>query len=195
MIPAGYLLKWTTPPPGWLCPNPSNIAEVCSVSDCVNENVINLLDSWKFNQFGLANNIETLLDLAQSAGANLSKASLFFYSTYEKELQSDGWEFDPDGWRALTLAESSNLENDVTSPSASSNLKMLGYDVVAYGDFPDHSPLSCNSLGTELPVNEYCLFDDFATAKAAIDEGKFGGGCEDGFYRILSVSRLESWRT
>lgn len=125
MIPAGYLLKWTPPPPGWLHPNPSNIAEVCSVSDCVNENVINLLDCWKFNQFGLANSIKTLLDLAQSAGASLSKASLFFYSTYENELESDGWEFDPDGWRALTLTESSNVEKDVVSPPHTATRRCL----------------------------------------------------------------------
>ena len=37
-------------------------------------------------------------------------------------------------------------------------------------------------------MNRFCLFDTFEEAKAAIDCGKFGGGCEPGIYKIFSVS-------
>ncbi|WFL78348.1 hypothetical protein P7228_04595 [Altererythrobacter arenosus] len=194
MIPAGYLLKRTTPPPGWLTPSTSNISEVCSVSNCVNDNVIELIDSWKFNRFGLANSKEVILELAREAAVDFSHTTLFFYAGYERELETDGWEFDPARWRALTSSEVSNVKDKVTVPEESDRPVTLGYDVVAYGDFPDHSPLSCNSMATELSVNEFCLFDHFDTAKGAIDAGKFGGGCEDGIYRIMSVSRLDSWQ-
>jgi hypothetical protein len=64
---------------------------------------------------------------------------------------------------------------------------LLGYDVVVvdYGSF--HSPLSCNAMASEIPVNEDCLFDSFAEAMGAINAGKFGGGCEEGNYTIFGV--------
>jgi len=193
MIPAGYLIKRTVPPLGWLQPNASNIAEVCSVSDCVNDDVVDLLDSWKFNNFGFANTKEILLELAQSSAVDLSDTSLFFYYVYERELGSDGWKFDPEGWRKLTLPDISTIENGVVAPECADRPVLLGYDVVVCGDFPEHSPLSCNLIATELPVNQFCLFDDFDAAKAAINAGKFGGGCGEGFYRIMSVCRVEGW--
>ncbi|EAQ28849.1 deoxycytidine triphosphate deaminase [Erythrobacter sp. NAP1] len=194
MIPAGYLLKRTKPPPGWLKTKDTKVEEVCSVSACVNDDIVELLDGWQFNKFGLANTKDLLLNLAQEASISLEGTSLFFYEIYEHELDSDGWFFDPNGWQSLTLARSSSIEVDVSPPEQTDRRMKLGYDVVAYGDFPDHSPLSCNSVATKLRTNRFCLFDDFYEAKEAVDTGKFGGGCEMGLYRIMSVYRLEGWQ-
>ena len=72
MIPAGYLLKRTVPPPEWLQPSTSHVAEVCSVSHCVNDNVVEPQDSWEHNGFGLANNPQVLWDLARQNGVDIS---------------------------------------------------------------------------------------------------------------------------
>jgi hypothetical protein len=190
MVPAGYSLKRTVPPPGWLQSATSNVLEVCSLSNCVNENVVEPQDSWNHNGFGLANAPSVLWSLAQEAKVELSGSKLFFHSAYEFELESDGWTFDPLAWRRLSRAASSTIVDNVIVPSNEAGLVQLGYDVVVFGDFLEHSPLSCNSVAKELQVNRYCLLDSLVEAKAAIDSGKFGGGCVDGIYRIFSVGLL-----
>jgi len=163
------------------------------VANCVNDNVVEPQDSWKHNGFGVANNPEVLRELGAKDAIDLSGSKLFFYSAYEHELESDGWTFEPHEWRPITRAASSDIPNDVTIPRAGDGgaWRLLGYDVVVFGDFLEHSPLSCNSVAAALKVNSFCLFDDLEEAKAAIDSGKFGGGCEEGIYKIFSVSILE----
>jgi hypothetical protein len=194
MIPAGYLLKHVVPPPSWLVSSPSHIKEVCSVSSCVNDTVVDPRESWQHNSFGLANSPDLLRALPALNDVDPTGAELFFYSSYEMELQSDGWEFDPGAWRPRTPDGSATAADEVAVPDMS-RLLLLGYDVVAidYGNF--HSPLSCNSIASEIPVNTYCLIDRFEEAKVAIDSGRFGGGCEPGEYTIFAVHRvLDPWR-
>lgn len=183
-------MKRTALPPGWLQPNTSHVSEVCSVSSCVNDNVVDPQDSWQHNGFGVANNPQILIELAQQGAVDLTGSRLFFYSVYECEQESDGWTFDIDQWRPTSRAASSNVADDVVAPKEGSGLIPLGYDVVVFGDFLEHSPLSCNSVATQLRVNRFCLFDTLHEAKRAIDAGKFGDGCEDGIYKIFSVGVL-----
>lgn len=191
MIPAGYLLKRTVPPPGRLQPNTSHISEVCSVANCVNDNVVEPQDCWKHNGFGVANNPQVLWGIAQEGGVDLSSSKLFFYCAYEHELESDGWQFDSDLWRPISSAASAGVTNEVIVPDGSESRILLGYDVVVFGDYLEHSPLSCNSMASELPVNRYCLLDDLKQAKEAIENGMFGGGCEEGIYKVFSVSLVQ----
>lgn len=186
MIPAGYLLKRVAPPPGWL-PGP-HIVDVCSVSDCVNENVVELQKSWLHNGFGLANNPEMLMQAAQ-AGEQGEDPALFYYEVFEQEVESDGWSVDPTSWRPVSTLRSASIENRVIVPEAGA-VRLLGYDVVVSNDFLEHSPLSCNSVASELGANAHCLFDTFEQAQRAISQGGFGGGCEDGTFRIMSVSLI-----
>jgi hypothetical protein len=187
VIPAGYLLKRVLPPPGWLKPGVSHVTAVCSVADCVNDNVLQPQEKWRHNSFGVSNTAEDLRLLACEEGVETADAQLFYYTAYELELESDGWTFDTEGWRPRSPAPSAAVPDCVNEPSSDA-LTLLGYDVVVFGDFLEHSPLSCNSIATDVPVNEYCLFNDLAEARSAIDEGKFGGGCEEGLYTIFSVS-------
>lgn len=193
MIPGGYLLKRTVPPPGWLQPQTHHVVEVCSFADCVGENIADPQDTWTHNGFGLANDPETLLDDARQSGVDLAGVRMFYYAVYEMELPSDGWIFDPRLWQQLSRAASSSVSDDVAVPVDETGLTLLGYDVVVFGDFLEHSPLSCNSIATELPVNRHCLFETFEAAKSAIDTGKFGKGCEEGIYKIFSVFELASF--
>ena len=190
MLAAGYLLKRIAPPPGWLDGGQNHIQNVCSVADCVNDNVVDAQEAWQHNSFGVSNTPETLTAMAVEKGLDLDGAVLFYYTAYEYELPSDGWTFDPSQWRARTPAPSSFVTDAVEIPPEGS-LTLLGYDVVVFEDYLGHSPLSCNSIAKSLRVNEHCLLDTLEEAVAAIDGGAFGGGCEEGFYTIFSVYRMD----
>lgn len=187
MTPAGYLLKRVASPPGWLSVDTNHVVDVCSVADCVNEDVVNVQEAWKHNGFGVANNPETIEALVESSNSDVCGAKLFYYSAYEQELESDGWIFDPSGWQPRSPAPSAGVQDDVKPPSGES-LTQIGYDIVVFGDYLEHSPLSCNSIAEQLPVNQHCLFDTLEEAVIAINRGAFGGGCEPGRYQIFSVS-------
>jgi hypothetical protein len=189
MIPAGYLLKHVAPPPDWLLSSAAHVQEVCSLSDCVNDTVVDPRDSGQHNSFGLANSPDLLRHLAVQNNVDLTGAELFFYSAYEMELESDGREFDPDAWRPRTPDDSATVADNVVITEAS-RLLLLGYDVVANDYWKFHSPLSCNSIASEIAVNAFCLIDGFDDAKAAIDSGRFGAGCEPGDYTIFAVHRV-----
>lgn len=189
MVPAGYLLKRLAPPPEWLATGPGHIKDVCSVSDCVNDNVVDVQGAWQHNGFGLANNPDVLVSLAADAGTDVSDAALLYFTAYDREQESDGWTFDPANWRARLPASSAAVADDVRVPTSGAST-LLGYDVVVFGDFLEHSPLSCNSIAKELHVNEHCLFASLDEAVAAIDAGAFGNGCEDGVYTIFGVHRV-----
>jgi hypothetical protein len=190
MLAAGYLLKRVVPPPGWLDSGPTHIKDVSSVADCVNDNVVDVQEAWRHNSFGLANTPDTLRALAAEKRVDTEGAVLFYYTAYEYELPSDGWTFDALEWQARTPAPSSSMPDAVELPSEGETT-LLGYDVVVFEDYLSHSPLSCNSVANELPVNEYCLLDDLEGAVAAINAGAFGGGCEEGIYTVFSVHRVD----
>jgi hypothetical protein len=189
MVPAGYLLKRVSPPPGWLKDGLTHVRAVCSVADCVNDNLVDVQTVWQHNGFGVANDPSILQNLVSECQADVSSATLFFYEAYECELESDGWTFNPENWRPWTAAQSAGVRDEVLYPPPGVT-GFLGYDVVVFCDYLEHSPLSCNSIAQTLSVNEHCLFNTFDEAKQAIDSGAFGGGCEEGIYKIYSVSTV-----
>lgn len=188
MIPAGYLPKRICAAPGWFETKQSHIKDICSVSDCVNDNVVDPQKAWLHNSFGLANSPEILASLAIDSGADVEEAILFYYTAYEFELDSDGWIFDASRWQARSPAASPTLSDAVRPPAKST---LIGYDVVVFGDFLEHSPLSCNSVADQLPVNEHCLLNTLEEAVDAINSGAFGGSCEDGAYTIFAVNLVQ----
>jgi hypothetical protein len=190
MIPAGYLLKRVVPPPGWLSAAP--ITDVCSVSDCVNDNVVEVQNTWRHNGFGLANSPTWLWSQAALGEAVPGEVTLFYYEAYEQEIESDGWTFDAAEWRPLSQAPSAGVVTEVSPPVPPLRAKLIGYDVVVFEEFLEHSPLSCNQIADAVQVNEHCLFESLEAAKSAVDGGAFGGGCEPGVYRIFSVSVVTS---
>ena len=190
MLAAGYLLKRVAPPPGWLNGGPNHIKDVSSVAACVNDDVVDVQEAWQHNSFGLANTPDTLMELATANARDAEGAILFYYTAYEYELPSDGWTFDASQWRARTPAPSSSV-CDAVEPPLEGSTTLLGYDVVVFEDYLSHSPLSCNSVAKDLPVNEHCLLDGLEDAIAAIDAGAFGGGCEEGVYTVFSVNRVD----
>lgn len=186
MIPAGYLLKRVKRPPGWL--KVPHVADICSVSDCVNEDVVDIEGVWQHNSFGVANDAEVLWRLVREGNIDASGAKLFFYEAYAQEMYSDGWLFSPKDWRPLSPVASGNAE--AAPARAPGKTTLIGYDVVVFGDYLEHSPLSCNHIAESVPVNEHCLLATLQEARTAVETGLFEG-CEDGTYKIYSVSVVD----
>ena len=67
-----------------------------------------------------------------------------------------------------------------------------GYDVVSFSGSTsaECSPLSCNSLATEVETNQHCLLASFERAQKLLEEGKFKN-TEPGPYRIFGVYSTE----
>lgn len=186
MVPAGYLLKRIGRPPDWL--KGAQILDIYSVSDCVNDDLVDLKAIWAHNTFGVANAPEVLWRLAREGQIDTSEAQLLFYEAYELEIESEDWLQSPPPWRPLTPLPSGTVASfPAVKPD---NAVLVGYDVVVCEDFLEHSPLSCNGIARSVPVNAHCLFDTLEQAKTAIESGGFNN-CEPGIYRIYSVSVVQ----
>lgn len=185
MIPVGYMLKHAEPRPDWI--KAPQVREIASVSHCIAKPFAEYIDYWTHNGMWLFDSPQTIFDLMAREGlARPADSRLYYYEAYPLELEWNGLALPPEGWRPYALNEWAPTE-----PIAPAAKRLLGYDVVAYLDMIDCSPLSCNSMADELPVNAYCLFDSFEAAKAAIDDERFKG-CEEGKYRIFAVYAVEA---
>ncbi len=182
MIPAGYLLKRTAPPEGWT--GPPQVIDVCSVSDCVNDTVVDLIAHWAYNGFGLATSPDVLHELASASGIDLTGTRLFYYEIHEQEMETDGFTVPRGDWRPVSHGVPADETGLPVLPPQKA--ECLGYDVVASETFLEHSPLSCNSVADSLPVNQHCLFATLDAARSAIETGAFKD-CEPGTYKIVSV--------
>lgn len=184
MIPAGYMLKRVLPTPDWL--HAPHVAEVCSVSGCFSEPFADYTSFERHNGFWLFDRPDVIERLAIDCGVDISGTRLFYYEAYEREYPWGGFREGVESWRDLKFP--GLFPVDVELPSEK---RLLGFDVIAYGDYsPECSPLSCNSVATNMPVNRYCLFSSFDEAKEAIDGDVFEGS-EMGVYRIFAVYELE----
>lgn len=190
MIPAGYLLKRVAQTPDWLKPCPAHIVDVYSVADCVSSNIVDAQEAWRHNGFGLANSPADLKHLVDDTSSDTSNAKLFYYEAFEQELDSDGWTFNKQHWQPISPVSSAAVKSNVLKPTEAMDIKLAGYDVVVFRDYLEHSPLSCNSIAQTQIVNGHCLFDDLEQARLAVANGTFGGGCEEGIYKIFSVNSV-----
>ncbi len=162
--------------PDWL--KTDAVWDVYSLSNCISEDFADYIDYWKHNGFWLFNSPEVIEELSTSEGIDLSGTTLFYYEAYEYEFKDNST-----GWS--TYAPEPSFETNVSVPAEK---HLEGYDVATFcvHTSPECSPLSCNSLATDIPVNEHCLFNTFEEAKYALDCGLFNNS-EPGPYRIFAV--------
>lgn len=78
----------------------------------------------------------------------------------------------------------------MASVARTQSFEALGCDVVSRstGSFFECSPLSCNRLATDRPVNTYCLLDRLEDALGLARRCE-PAGCEPGPYHVLRVWR------
>lgn len=179
MIPIGYMYKTVATQPGWL--KASGVADIYSVAGCVSENFAYYINYWKHNGYWLFDTPRIIEKLAKKAKIDLSGMTLFYYEAYEQE-------FDEKTGKWSTFNACPDFATNVRTPAKK---ELKGFDVVQVSVHSDLgcSPLSCNGLAENLPVNQVCLFDSFAQAKDALDSGLIVK-CEPGPYRIIAVYTL-----
>ncbi len=180
MINAGYMYKTVVTKPVWL--NTDQVTDICSVSGCVSEDFGDWINFWKHNGYWFFDSPEIIREIAAEQEIDLSKMHLFFYRTYEFQ-----WHTGSKTWKSFEPENS--FATAVAVPEA---MNCFGYDVTSYSaqNSAECSPLSCNHMAEEIPVNSHCLLPNLATAKRLTESGAFAD-CEPGPYRILEVNGVD----
>lgn len=162
--------------PDWL--KAPAVLDIYSLSNCISDDFADYINYWKHNGYWLFNSPGAIEEIAANEGIDLSGTTLFYYEVYEYEFDEKS-----NDWSTFTLEPS--FETNVHVLTAK---RLEGFDVATFCAHasPECSPLSCNSLAADMPVNEHCLFNTFEEAKEAIERGLFKNA-ELGPYRIFAV--------
>ena len=170
MTLAGYFPKITAIPAG--CPLPPHVTEVCSVSNCLNGAPDRWVERWLHNELSLFNSVG---DARAVAGAD-ERFEVFAYRVLDAYFE-DGHRRE---WVPGPLAVTALPEG----------YRSIGFDAVSRsaGWAFECSPLSCNMMAGEIPVNQYCLADSVEAAIAMAV--RFSQGTvEPGPYYVVEVLR------
>jgi hypothetical protein len=138
----GYFPRDVTLPSGWSIV--SHVTEICSVSCCINSAPEGWIDRWLHNDLGFYN---TLKDARAILPASPGSFAIYAYRLLPVRFSKGRTEsFTPAGYPVEPLP---------------SHFISLGFDVVSksVSAFFECSPLSCNGMAAEVPVNQYCLVD------------------------------------
>lgn len=181
MIPVGFMYKKVAKRPDWL--KAEAVTDIYSLSHCVSDDFADYINYWKHNGYWLFDSPQIIEEIAKNEGISLSGMTLFYYEAYEYEFDEES-----KAWAGFTPEPS--FVTDVRVPQ---NKQLEGFDVTSFmvHTSPECSPLSCNSLATNIPVNEHCLFHTFEQAKDALESGLFDDS-EPGPFRIFAVYSLTS---
>ena len=182
MIPLGYLLKnVASPAPEWM--KAPKLFEIHSLSNCVSSDFADYIPLWKHNGWWLFDTPKAVQDAAASLGIAADQLSLFYYEAYDHQYDDESNCWQP-------ISPDASFPTEVVPPDSAT---LSGFDVVTFyvGTSPECSPLSCNALAAELPVNERCLFETFEEAHAALEKGQFKDS-EPGPFRIVAVYRVDN---
>ncbi len=167
---AGYFPKETSLPDGWSVS--AGVTEICSVSNCINHQPEGWIETWLHNDWGFFNRVSDTISMCEEP----REFTVYAYRLWPQRFLSGAVE-------NLVLAA-------LPVEPVPENFGSLGFDVVSksVSSFFECSPLSCNGLASEAPVNAYCLLDDLEEAIA------FAERCakeqpEPGSYYVLEVLR------
>lgn len=175
LVPAGYLYKQVVNKPDWL--NAPQVEEIFSVSACLSADFADYIPHWQHNGYWFFNSPGVMQDIANQIGLSLAGMKLFYYEAWFEQ-------FEPPGrWTPFTPEPSFDTQIQIPQDK-----QLRGFDVVTFsaGSSPECSPLSCNGLAAELPVNRYCLLESLAAGQIALEKGVFAAG-EPGPHRLLAV--------
>jgi len=174
MVPAGYMAKRVVARPDWL--RAEHVSSVYSVSGCMSEDFADYINFWKHNGYWLFNSPEVISDIAREHQIDVRGTVLFYYEVHELQFDAGQW---------TPFASEPSFPTAVSVPEA----KVLeGYDVVSFSSqtSPEHSPLSCNGLASEVDTNTRCLLKSFEQTRTLLENGTFNNS-EPGPYRIFAV--------
>ena len=180
MTPAGYMAKKVMGRPEWL--KVDSVVDIYSLSGCISDYFTDYVVYWKHNGYWLFDTPEIIRSIVESEGGDLDGLVMFYYEIYERQ-----WNVTWNKWESF--APENTLVTNVQVPIQK---KLHGFDAVSFftGNAPECSPLSCNHIASEIPVNKHCLFDSLEEAKSALEKGEFKNA-EPGPYRIFAVYTVE----
>lgn len=180
MIPVGYLYKTVAARPDWL--EADKVEDVYSVSTCVSSAFTDYVCFWRHNGYWLFDSPEIMRDIAKANGVDLSEATLFYFEAFEEE-------FDEGSRSWSSFYPEPGLPTEIVVPPAA---HLEGFDVATFfaRAGPECSPLSCNSMASEIKTNRHCLFDSLDAARRAIETDGFKD-CEPGPLRIFAVYTID----
>jgi hypothetical protein len=174
MRPAGYLAKRVVTRPEWL--PAERVTCIYSLSGCVSRAFADYIPFWKHNGYWLFDSPDAIIQVARDNHIDLAGTALFFYEVFELQFDAGEWApFGPDA----------SFDTNVSVPEAAS---LEGYDVVTFylQASPECSPLSCNSLASQIETNSRCLLESLVQARKLLEDGAFNHS-EPGPYRIFAV--------
>ena len=152
MILSGYFARRVKPRPDHL--PASGVREICSVSECLSLGADHWIDSWRHNSLGWFNSVADAEKVIPES--ERGDYRLFAYRIHPEVFC---------GARRVPLM----LPDDVRPEPLPAGFATIGFDSASRSAGPtlsfECSPLSCNGLAAEMPVNEHCLF---ATLQSAI---------------------------
>ena len=163
------------------------VDEICSVSECIAASPPDWVDLWRHNP-------DTwLFDSAAAAWSVVPESGRDRYRLYAYRLlptlfHASGGETD----HPLPELHAVPLPDDFTFLGYDAVVRDLGESTEAYhtpASF-SRSPLSCNYMAQEYPVNRYCLVADLDTA-VAMARDFADGNCEPGPYCVVEVWRRQ----
>jgi hypothetical protein len=170
----GYFPKTSAVPSGWTASN--RVEQICSVSNCINSGPEGWIGKWLHNELGFFN---TRTDAVGLTRDHADGFEIFAYRLLPRRFK--------DGWiEAFTIPQ-------LHVAPLSSSFVPLGFDAVSksLGAFFECSPLSCNNMAAEVPVNRFCLLETVGEAMTLAERCSRGEG-EPGPYYVLEVLRESS---
>jgi hypothetical protein len=158
------------------------IEAIYSVSGCISNDFTDYIHYWKHNEFWFFDTPAVIEEIAANENLDISNMTLLYYEVYEEEYNdsTNCWQpFAIDSLRGAAQPVNVILPREK---------RLEGFDIVSYSQSSKHecSPLSCNGMFKEIPVNRHCLFESFDEARNALACGRFKD-CEPGPYRIIAV--------
>jgi len=180
MIPAGYMAKRVVVRPDWI--KTGRVSDIYSVSGCVSNDFANFINFWKHNGYWFFDSPRIIQQLTQENGIDLTGTKLFYYEVNDRE-------FDDKEGQWVAFQPESSFQTEVVLPTEKA---LEGYDIVTFRvrTSAECSPLSCNSLATEVETNQHCLLRSLELARQLLDDGKFNN-TEPGPFRIFAVYSVE----
>jgi len=177
-VPAlvGYFPKQCEVPAGWrTAAATSHVTEICSISGCIASSPDGWIDHWLHNDWGFFN---APSDAGRVVPSGSTGFVIFAYRLLP--LQFEGGETKPIGL------------GDLAVEPLPADFQSLGFDVVSrsISAFFECSPLSCNYMANEIPVNRHCLIDDLDQA-VKVAERFSREQPEPGTYFVLEVLRAK----
>ena len=151
LIEAGYFAKHIVAAPDWL--QAPSVREICSASHCVSHAPDDWISHWLYNEFGWFNHAADALVTIPPDHRGAYR--LFAYRMFPTLFR---------GGDRHAIRVPADVHPDPIAPTfVSRGFDSISKSMESVLGF-ECSPLSCNSMASEIMTNEHCLFSSLEAA-------------------------------